>query len=525
VDDPLLNDLPRGAHERHGKSQNARFTPTKQIAASSALRYAPGKHFLGLVDAKIEENPQPSGRNDRFCTGGIPIGYDTDMHVVTIAGSRGGKSRAAILNNLAKNPSSFLAVDPKGELASKTWRDRKALGQQCFVMDPFGIAENGAQDLRRAFNPVEALSDPLNETIVEDAALIADAIVVPEEGGKHAHWDETARMFIEGLILHVATATEYEGNRNLVTVYQLLARADQALREEMEINFAGGGAVMDAAASFFQKPDTERESVLSTARRHARFLGYPQMQAVLSGPSIDLKELKTKATTIYLCLPAMRLGACSRWLRLFINATLASMEAERTIPKLPVVLCLDEFAILGHMKTIEDAAGQIAGLGCRLWPILQDLGQLKALYKDRWETFLGNAGVIQLFANSDLTTLEWVSKRLGQTTVRTISGRETTSTEWAKEGLSGTSTGVVTEPLMAPEEIARFFSRDDPLLRQLVIIAGYPPLILQRAFYDKHELFTGKKENDQRSLGTSSGDAGKAAPARGLVPNFRPRHK
>ena len=335
----------------------------------------------------------------------------------------------------------------------------------------------------------------MSATIVEDAGLIADAIVVRDEGGsRDSHWDESARMLIEGLILHVATAVRFEGQRNLVTVYELLAREinEASLREDMEISTAADGAVADAAYAFFKKPDNERESVLSTARRHARFLGYPELKDVLSGPTIDLKELKTKPTTIYLSLPAMRLGACSRWLRLLINATLAAMEAERFIPDLPVVICLDEFGVLGHMKSIEDSAAYIRGMGAVLFPVIQDLGILKALYKDRWETFLGNASVIQLFANSDLTTLEWASKRLGETMVETISRGHVSPKEAPKTGATGQNWGWGIEPLMRPEEISRYFGRDDYLLRQLVIVASYSPLILQRAFYDQHELFKAK---------------------------------
>ena len=75
-----------------------------------------------------------------------------------------------------------------------------------------------------------------------------------------------------------------------------------------------------------------------------------------------------------------------------------------------MLFLLDEFAVLGHMRQLEDAAGQIAGYGVKLWPIMQDLGQLKALYRERWETFMGNAGVLQFFGNNDLTTLEWISQ-------------------------------------------------------------------------------------------------------------------
>ena len=128
--------------------------------------------------------------------------------------------------------------------------------------------------------------------------------------------------------------------------------------------------------------------------------------------------------TVYLCLPGRHMGTCGRWLRLFVNLALQAMEQTPGYPAAgcPVLFVLDEFASLGHMRQIEDAAGQIAGYGVKLWPILQDLGQLKALYKERWETFMGNAGILQFFGNNDLTTLEWISKRLGTTTIEQVSG-------------------------------------------------------------------------------------------------------
>ncbi len=108
------------------------------------------------------------------------------------------------------------------------------------------------------------------------------------------------------------------------------------------------------------------------------------------------------------------MGTCSRWLRLFINLTLEAMERHAQKPKHPVLLCLDEFPILGHLRQIEDAAGQIAGFGVKLMICLQDLTQIKSLYQDRWETFIGNAGAVVCFGNSDPTTLEFVSRRLGK---------------------------------------------------------------------------------------------------------------
>ena len=156
-----------------------------------------------------------------------------------------------------------------------------------------------------------------------------------------------------------------------------------------------------------------------------------------------------------------------------------------------MLFVLDEFASLGHMRQIEDAAGQIAGYGVKLWPILQDLGQLKALYKERWETFMGNAGVLQFFGNNDLTTLEWVSKRLGSTTIEQLSESDGHAGRGAGGRRRGESYAPRTTAILEPDEIALVFGRADPLLRQLIIRAGFAPMILQRAFYDKHEAFAG----------------------------------
>jgi type IV secretion system protein VirD4 len=96
--------------------------------------------------------------------------------------------------------------------------------------------------------------------------------------------------------------------------------------------------------------------------------------------------------------------------------------------------------------------------------------------------------VLQFFGNNDLTTLEWVSKRLGSTTIEQLSSSHVTPTAAAAGG-EGESYAPRTTPIMEPDEIALTFGRADPMLRQLIILSGYGPMILQRAFYDKHKAF------------------------------------
>lgn len=490
----ILEDLPRGSGvDKKANGPSAQFEPTENIGKVPSLAFdtknIEGKLFLGVTDSAVESRRLSDGRLERYTTGGYPVGLPDDRHVVTIAGSRSGKGRSAIVPNLLCYPGSVLVIDPKGDLAKETagWRSEK-LKQKVLILDPFEVAGSNTNSLSAAFNPMSILV-PESPTLVEDAGLIADSLIVMPPGSKDPHWEDAARQFLEGVILHVATCHSYTGQRSLVTVYHLISEDIDKLEDEMQENAVADFAVVAAAKGFFEKSEAERGSVLSTLRTHIRFLGYKSIQKSVDSHDFDLSELKRSNVTIYLSLPAMRMTTCSRWLRLFVNLTLAALEKEKVRPRYPILLCLDEFAVLGTMKTLENAAGQIAGLGCKLWPILQDLGQLKSLYQDRWETFMGNAGVLQFFGNSDMTTLEWISKRLGQCTISSFSRNTPSISQQTSEGATGESFSQQVHDLMTPEEVSRFFGRDDKLLRSLIIRPSFKPMILQRAFYDKHPLF------------------------------------
>ena len=481
------------------------FADPAAVMASPDLAYGAGKIFLGVVGGDVHSGTARWGGTERYITGGAAIGVLDDRHMLTVAGTRAGKGRSAIVPNMLRYPGSVLAIDPKGELATVTAQARAKMdGHKVYVLDPFGetMPPDGQADAlapyRCGFNPMEAVRAT---NLVEDASLIADALVVSDRSND-PHWTESARTLIEGVIMLVATHPVFKGKRDLTTVYRLIGKGldvpapeGEKKRDGMELLkqamlTAPQVAIQLAGADFFDRPDRERGSVLSTARRQLRPMAFDEIAASLSAGGLDLADLKRESVTIYLCIPARHLGTCGRWLRLFVNIALQAMERVKIAPKVPVLFLLDEFAALGPMRQIEDAAGQIAGYGVKLWPILQDLGQLKALYKDRWETFMGNAGVLQFFGNSDLTTLEWISKRLGKTAVE-VRGQSTVAPGSRNSGATGESFSTQLFSLLEPEAVALIFGRADPALRQLIIRPGLQPMILQRAYYDKHEAFAG----------------------------------
>jgi type IV secretion system protein VirD4 len=491
----FTRQIPRGLDSRFLKTQKlpqARWQSPALVLEREVLAYDPenpGKKILvGALHDKL-------------------IGIEDNRHILTIAGSRAGKS-VTVINNLLFYRGSVLATDPKAELASKTAARRAALGQKVFVLDPFGYAGPQAAPFRAAYNPLAVLSLE-SPTVIEDAGLIADGFVATTGQEKDPHWDESARNFIEGLILHVATAPRYEGRRTLLTVRELinaaltespgttadddeepsllveqdmLANAERLAQAEDTADL--GAAIEAAARDFYEKGRTEQAGVLSTVRRHTKFLDYRAMRGVLGGNAFSLADLKrdSDGVTVYLCLPATRMGACSRWLRIVINQLLDAMEREKAKPPAPVLVCLDEFPVLGFMRQLQDAAGQIASFDVKLWVILQDWGQGKALYGERWESFAANAGILQFFGNNDVTTTEYISRRLGKTRLAVTREGEV-APEQEQHGLTGRTEAVELHDLLTPDEVSRLFARSDPFKRQLVIWAGFDPMILQRAEY------------------------------------------
>ncbi len=503
----LMKGIPRGLTTKYLKDQSipqARWQTQAAIESHPDLAYDPdnpqGKILLGAVGGKL-------------------IGVRDNRHIQTVAGNRSGKS-VSVMANLMFYDGSVIVIDPKGELAKRTAERRAQMGQDVHVVDPFDRVKGKARKYQACYNELKAL-DLDSDTVFEDTANIIDAQIVKTGQEKDPHWNETAGDLLQALTLYVTFGDNVdEKERSLVKVRKLLKivrkqipKDEKTVQYELPVKIMAGikhlrngkhddiaEAIEASITGFYQKSRDEMASVLSTANRHMAYLDYRSMRRIKERHDFNLRDLKRnpKGMTVYLVLPANRLGSCKRFLRTFVNQLIDAMEAEETIPKAPVLAILDEFPVLGHMKALEDAAGQIASFHLKLWTILQDWGQGTAIYDKRWESFAANCGISQWFANVDLTTTEYISKRLGRTPVATQRQSETSDAQREK-GLSGQSESKQLYPLMAHDEIARTFARSDPWKRQLIMLAGLNPMIIQRIEYwdtnaPYHHYFAGKYE-------------------------------
>jgi type IV secretion system protein VirD4 len=417
--------LPRGALVARLEKDRERINYWMSPAGLLQHEYKPGQILLGKFSGRL-------------------LGHMDDRPMITTAPSRVGKTSTVIEPNLYTYPGSMLVLDPKGGLA-KHAPYRRALGHQVIVLDPFGASSEPSA----SFNPLAEL-DPDDPAIVDDVQSVANALVPDDGDPKSRHWNDSARKLISGVIF--LTLTRKESERNLVVARELLTLSYKPLldaaRFQMEKSMADatkgekknfysansqalelllkgmlstrdrfGGIAAAIGDRFLNMPEGERGNVFSTAATHTDFLDSLLLRRTLLKSDFKLDALRSdRPTTIFLCLPVGRIEPHKRWLRLVVQLACISLERMGAYPRdrTPILFLMEEFATLGHMDYMEHAAAYFPEFGVKLWVILQNLSQLKSHYRTSWQTILGNAGLIQLFANGDDDTLRYAGNRLGK---------------------------------------------------------------------------------------------------------------
>ena len=417
-------------------------------------------------------------------TFGRMLRYDGPAHLLTIAPTRSGKGVGTIIPNLLTANRSVVCIDPKGENARVTLRQREAFGP-VYCLDPFGIS--GRATAR--YNPLDRL-DACSLDLAEDAMTVADALVF-DEHETEAHWNEEAKALISGIILYVVCHDD-AAHRTLTSVRDYLTLAPDdftALLTVMQASDGAGGLIARAANRHVSKSHREAAGVLSAAQRHTHFLDSPRIAQVVAASDFAFADLKDSVASVFLILPPDRLDTYARWLRLLVAQAISELARSSAKPPRPVLLLLDEFAALGRLQPVERAMGLMAGYGLQLWPILQDIHQLRSLYGTSAGTFLSNAGVLQAFGVNDYDTADMLSKTMGRETIAYETGGQSEKDVMVKDperSLSKTQ-HLAARNLMDANEIMKL--APDTLLLMRV---GENPLIVRKLRYYADKEFAGK---------------------------------
>ena len=206
------------------------------------------------------------------------------------------------------------------------------------------------------------------------------------------------------------------------------------------------------------------------------------MAAEGAGGDVDFAAWHRGTMTVYLCLSAPKFPTFNRWLRLVLTSALDEMTDRLDPPRLPVCFMLDELATLGHLDSVENAVGLAAGYGVQLFTVFQDVAQMRDLYKGRWASFIGNAGIRAIFNLDDYDTARYWSDFIGA---------EVTESSSHSHDIFGIarnrSSGETARPLLSPDELMRRYTAG----KMLVLPQGARPIETDRVPYFADEQLRG----------------------------------
>lgn len=431
------------------------------------------------------------------------ISYKGDRHLLTVAPTRSWKGVSHIIPNLLNTTASVMVIDPKAENYLITAQHRANMGQQVLAFDPWDIGASKLGFSPARINPLDmlALSDI---DAPENAMLLADALVPGDSGKADPFWSEEAKGFIQGLLLLIAFDETYEGRRNLGTLRDLLLLSGEDLTALFTYMANSPHALIASAGSrALQKEPKLLANVLASAQAETHALDSPRVREALSVSDFDFADLKKKPMSIYIIMPADRLNAFSRVLRLIVQqAITVNARNIEDKPDKPVLFILDEMPALGRLKMVEEAYGLMAGFGIQLWGITQDLCQLRRVYGDDYESFIANSGVVSYFGSPDKTSAEYFSAMCGETTVwnfsTAVATAFTSGSSNAGSNTSSTDTNTDTRAasqrkLAYPDELRRL-----PLDKQIILIENANPIMAEKIKWFDDPMFKDKGVNTHK---------------------------
>lgn len=390
-------------------------------------------------------------------------------HLLTLAPTRSGKGATGVIPNLLEYPGSVVAVDIKGENHAIAGRRRGDFGP-VWKIAPF-------DDDTRCFNPLDFIRG--GEDAWEDAAMIAEMLIVPSGSNKAVFFEAEARGFLTGLILYVVTELP-EARQNLAEVRRLVTLSEGELHGFLkEMIEARHPVVRRAAGSFSQKVDKLRASILAEVQSHTLIWDSDRVARMTARSDFTLEELKDRPASLFLVVPPEHLDVYRPLVRLVLGLAVRAMIRNKRRPAHDVLFLVDEFPALGRMKPLEEGVSYLAGYGVKLWLFAQDLGQLESVYgRERTRSIIANTN-LQTFGTSDADTAEMLSRMLGSETRRVHSkSKSRHSFVWPDYDRFNVSDGETGRPLLTPDEIRCL---GDEL--ELLFMRGMRPILAHKVPY------------------------------------------
>lgn len=408
----------------------------------------------------------------------VRLGLDTHKHrrslnVLVIGGSGAAKTRSFVLPNILTANTNYVITDPKSEVLLATGGYLKEQGYDVRVLNLVNLEQSDG------YNPFRYLRD--EKDVLK---LVNNLIQSTTPKGSHESdpfWTKAETALLQAIILMLfQEAPEYEQNFSMVMrvlEYAEVREEDEGhvspldlLFESIERRKPDSVAVRQYKVFKLAAGKTAKSILVSTAVRLAPF-NLPQIQALTDHDDMDLYTLGEKKVALYAVIPDNDNTFNFLVSLLYAQAFQALYYSADQIHHGPlprhVRFVLDEFAAMPLPGfTRELATMRSRSISASV--IIQNMAQIKELYKDSWETIPGNCDTILYLGGNESSTHKYVSEMLGKATIDTKTRGQTKG----KSGSYSTNFQISGRELLTPDEVRKLDNR-----YALLFIRGASPVM------------------------------------------------
>ena len=416
------------------------------------------------------------------------ISLDTHKHrrclnILVVGGSGAGKSRGFALPNIMQCCCSMVITDPKAELLRKTGGLLEKKGYEVRVFDLIN------PDTSFCYNPFEYVHD--DKDVLR---LISNLIQNTTPKGSQSSdpfWEKSETALLQALMLYLLHEAPPE-EQNFAMIMEMLGSAQvkeededyesplDILFDRLEMRDPDSIAVKQYHIYKQAAGKTAKSILISVGVRLAAF-NLPQIAKLTNTDELDLSSMGERKVALFCCIPdadtSLNYLVGMIYSQLF--QTLYYMADRVHGGALPVLVncIMDEFPNVSLPNEFEKILATCRSRSIYCSIIIQNMSQLKALFKDSWESLVGNCDEFLYLGGNEKETHKYVSELLGKETIDTNTYGQTKG----KSGSYSTNFQQSGRELLQPDEV-RMLDNQNALL----FIRGERPILDAKYDLMKH---------------------------------------
>ena len=416
------------------------------------------------------------------------ISLDTHKHrrclnILVVGGSGAGKSRGFALPNIMQCCCSMVITDPKAELLRKTGGLLEKKGYEVRVFDLIN------PDTSFCYNPFEYVHD--DKDVLR---LISNLIQNTTPKGSQSSdpfWEKSETALLQALMLYLLHEAPPE-EQNFAMIMEMLGSAQvkeededyesplDTLFDRLEMRDPDSIAVKQYHIYKQAAGKTAKSILISVGVRLAAF-NLPQIAKLTNTDELDLSSMGERKVALFCCIPdadtSLNYLVGMIYSQLFQTLYYMADRVHGGALPVPVNCIMDEFPNVSLPNEFEKILATCRSRSIYCSIIIQNMSQLKALFKDSWESLVGNCDEFLYLGGNEKETHKYVSELLGKETIDTNTYGQTKG----KSGSYSTNFQQSGRELLQPDEV-RMLDNQNALL----FIRGERPILDAKYDLMKH---------------------------------------